>query len=472
VFDDAPDKDHLDEYLHYALMRGEASANFAIPERNGIPMDVPLLQRFNKHRLAILDSVIAETDKNYGVFKGTRIDLGLFNKFLVEASKTETHKTGKDIRWPRTESGQLAIDIKTFGKMEEEYPDLLKPLKTLVKLIPLFKKSSVIGGMGTLERKADGTEKAGLVVGRDGRNRASLMPFSTKTARCAPSTSKYIWQWPRALRSFMAPNPGMAIINFDWSQQEILIAAGLSEDPIRMQDYNSGDTYTAFGKRIGLIPQDWLVGPGEPQHDNRGQCKICELSIQYLRSAEGLARVLGIPVVNAMRLLDQHRKTYPTFWAWSGSARDFSKMYGYVETMYGWVLHITPETKVRTVGNFPMQAHGSHMLHLALGRLVDKGVKVIGTVHDSIFVECRMEQIEETKKIVITEMEGASSDIVPGYVCRVDAHVTKDGERYVDEADVIDKKGDHQDINNRKVWKTMMVALLKAEAADGGGDAT
>jgi DNA polymerase-1 len=457
-----PDKDCLDEYLHYAMMRGTAAANFAVPERNGIPMDVDLLGRFNKHRMTILETLISATDQNYGVFKGTTLDKGLFANFLTE----------HDITWPRTESGQLATDIETFEDMalegSDEQRDLIKPLETLAKLIPLFKKSSIIGGAGTLERKADGTEKVGLVVGRDARNRTGLMPFGALTARCTPSTSKYIWQWPRATRSFIKPDPGTALMYFDWSQQEIFIAAGLSFDLARMQDYQTGDTYTAFGKRIGLIPKDW---PKKPKHPSRGQCKICELSIQYLRGAAGLARVLHMGIANAKYLLDRHRKTYSTFWTWSEAARDFSQMYGYIQTMYGWVLHVTPQTKVRTVGNFPMQAHGAHMLHLALGYLVDAKVKVAGTVHDAIFVECPMDQIEETEKIVVAAMERASGDIVPGYVCRVDVHITRDGERYVDEADVIDEKGDHQDINNRKVWKTIMDALQKAEEAEGGANA-
>lgn len=447
-----PDKDYIDEYLHYALMRGRAAANFAVPERIGIPLDVALIRRFDRHKHTILDALIQETDKDYGIYKGSEINEILFSKFVAK----------HDLVWPRTEKGYLSTEYDTLKDMSVKNPELIGPLRDLAEIIPLFKRNCIIAGYGKVEIGHDGKEKTGLIIGRDGRNRTGLLPFGTVTGRCTPSTAEYIFQWSKALHSFIMPKPGMAILCFDWKAQEVFLAGGLSGDKVRMLDYQTGDVYTAFGKRIGMIPADW---PKKPKHKYRGQCKICELSIQYLRTDVGLARVLLTGIAYAREMLKLHRKTYWKYWTWSDAVRNFSKMYGYIYTIYGWVLHLTPDTKVRTICNFPMQSHGAHMLHLALGYLVDAGIQVCGTVHDSICVECEIGRIEETTKIVVDAMERASSDIVPGHICQVD--VLKPViylDRLVDEVDVIDQDGDWQDRNNRKLWKVVMDALERGEA--------
>ena len=45
----------------------------------------------------------------------------------------------------------------------------------------------------------------------------------------------------------------MALAYVDWSQQELGIAAALSEDPRMMDAYRSGDFYLTFAKMAGAM---------------------------------------------------------------------------------------------------------------------------------------------------------------------------------------------------------------------------
>jgi hypothetical protein len=77
-----------------------------------------------------------------------------------------------------------------------------------------------------------------------------------------------------------------------------------------MTDYNTGDTYTEFGKRAGMISPG---GTKKTHPEERKICKMCELSIQYLQGPHGLGARLHKPPIYAKALLQQHRETYPIY---------------------------------------------------------------------------------------------------------------------------------------------------------------
>ena len=69
-----------------------------------------------------------------------------------------------------------------------------------------------------------------LAIGSDGRNRTPLKPFTTKTGRCAPSGSAYLYTQAKWLRFLARPPKGRALLIFDWKAQELGVAAVQSGD--------------------------------------------------------------------------------------------------------------------------------------------------------------------------------------------------------------------------------------------------
>ena len=85
-------------------------------------------------------------------------------------------------------SGKLCTDDETFREMCMLYP-LVNPLRELRCSLSKLKLNS-------------------LAVGADARNRTPLWAYGTKTARCAPSTAKYVFGPAKWLRFGVAPALG------------------------------------------------------------------------------------------------------------------------------------------------------------------------------------------------------------------------------------------------------------------------
>jgi hypothetical protein len=130
----------------------------------------------------------------------------------------------------------LALDDDTFKDMAESYP-ALQPLRQLRQALDMLSLSD-------------------LPVGGDGRNRCLMSPFGTITGRCAPSTSRFVFARPAWMRSLIRPEEGRALAYIDWSSQEYGVGAVLSGDGAMTADYEAGDPYLGFAKRVGMVPAD------------------------------------------------------------------------------------------------------------------------------------------------------------------------------------------------------------------------
>ena len=120
-----------------ALLRGRYAAAVARMEHTGIPIDVPTLDMLRQHWGDIKLGLIADIDKDYGVFEGTTFKAGLFASWL----------DAEGIAWPRTTTGRLQLDQDTFRDMAKAYPKL-GPLKELRHALSEMRLEEIRGGSG------------------------------------------------------------------------------------------------------------------------------------------------------------------------------------------------------------------------------------------------------------------------------------------------------------------------------------
>jgi DNA polymerase I len=385
--------------IPHALLRGRYMAAVAAMEHNGVPIDSEMLAKVREHWEAIKDDLIAAIDSNYGVYDGRSFKMDRFARWL----------SANNIAWPRLESGQLDLDRDTFRQQARAYP----------AVSPLYELRSSLAEL----------RLNNLAVWSDGRNRALLSPFQSRTGRNQPSNTKYIFGPSVWIRHLIKPPPGHGIAYIDWSQQEYGIAAWLSGDRAMIEACSSGDPYLAFAKQAGIVPADATKETYKAQRD---MCKACVLGIQYGMQSETLATRIGESNLVARELLLAHRTTYRQFWKWSDAAVDHAMLHGVLWTVFGWHLRVGPDTNPRMLRNYLMQANGAEMLRLACCLGTERGVEVCAPVHDAVLICAPLDRLDQDIAAMRQAMAEASRAVLGGFELTTDAAAVRYPDRYSD----------------------------------------
>ena len=350
---------------------------------------------------------------------GRRFSTKLFTEWLANAG----------VPWLRLVSGALDLSDDAFRQMARQYPEvaLLRELRHTLSQMRLNS----------------------LAVGSDDRNRCLLSAFRASTGRNQPSNSKFIFGPSAWLRSLIQPEQGWAVAYVDWSQQEFGIAAALSGDAAMAEAYLSGDPYLSFAKQAGAVPDD---ATKQSHTKERGVFKVLSLAVQYGMAEQSLAVQLDQPPAYAAALLRLHRETYPTFWNWSEAAVNHAMLHGWLQTVFGWRIHVGENVNPRSLANFPMQANGAEMLRLACCLATERGIRVCAPVHDALLIEAPVDRIEATVAATQAAMLEASQIVLDGFELRTDAEIVRYPDRYVDG-------------RGKKMWSEVMGILESLGAA-------
>jgi hypothetical protein len=276
------------------------------------------------------------------------------------------------------------------------------------------------------KRMIDALKNLKLEIGADGRNRFWLNPFGTKTGRNNPSTNRALFGLPHTMRSFMKPSLGMALAQIDYGNQEIGIAAFLSNDSTAIEDYLSGDSYRQFAAAS--------LGIFNPTEQQRQIYKAVVLGRIYGKGADSLARDLGISKSKARHIMDQMSARYPVLNAWLERVTTKAAHCVPIICTLGWSLAMTGKPgEERTFLNFPMQANASELMRLVIVRA--SKLHLIGCAHDSFLIEDSIDRIEASVAEMQKIMRKASRDLLGGFELRADCKpndIVRYPDRFVD----------------------------------------
>jgi hypothetical protein len=391
---------HID--LPRALLRGRSMAAFSAMEYAGSPIDTDTLAQLLEGWTAIQDQLIAEIDKDYGVYEGRTFKYERFEAWLA----------GYGIPWPRLESGRLDLSDQAFRQQARAYP-IVSPLRELRSALSDLRLND-------------------LAVGKDARNRCLLSPFGARSSRNTPSNTKYIFGPSVWLRGLIKPPAGYGVAYIDWAQQELGIAAALSRDPALIKAYQSGDAYLGFAKQARAIPED---GTAKTHPAQRELFKQCMLAVQYGQGEVGLAQRIGQPRAVARELLQFHNRTYKVFWRWSDAAVDTAMLKGSLHTVFGWQIRLAGEPNPRSLRNFPMQANGAEMMRLAGCLAIERGIEVCAPIHDAFLICAPLARLDADITKMRAAMAEASRIVLDGFELRTDCKdeaVVRYPDRYMD----------------------------------------
>jgi hypothetical protein len=385
--------------LPRALLRGRYMAAAAALEDAGTPIDVGMLDLFQRHWTNIQDRLIAEIDSAYHVYEGHAFKTERFAAWLA----------ANNIPWPLLDSGNLDLSDDTFRQQSRAYL-AVSPLRELRSTLSELRLND-------------------LAVGTDGRNRTILGAFRSRTERNQPSNTKFIFGPSVWLRGLIRPPPGHALAYVDWTQQEVGIAAALSGDQALQAAYQSGDCYLAFAKQAHVVPNDATRATHGAQ---RELFKQCMLGVQYGMEWQSLARRIAQPGIVARDLLRAHHETYRRFWAWSDAVLDQAMLVGVIHTVFGWPVHVAERANPRSLRNFPMQANGAEMLRIACCLATERGIEVCAPVHDAVLICSPLDRIDADTAAMRAAMAEASRFVLSGFELNTDVKVVRWPDRYMD----------------------------------------
>ncbi|MBS7350773.1 MAG: hypothetical protein KIG95_11585, partial [Comamonas sp.] len=386
--------------LDRALLRGSYAWPAAYSHALGIPVDKHLFELLRDNLQAFRTHLSESAEHDFGVYKNGSFSHERFTQYLSDQGVPAWPRSVTQERWK--------VDKDTFEAMALLHPQI-EPLRQVQRVVAKVRALS-------------------MSVGEDGRNRASLRPFSSITGRNQPRSSESVIGLPSWLRGLVRPEPGKAVLYIDFAQQELAIAAALSGDEAMKTAYCSGDFYLSFAKKAAAVPEDATKATHALE---RERFKVVALGVLFGMSAQGIASRLGISVQQGEDLLNAHKRAFPRFWEWSNGLLDKTQMEGKLETLFGWELHWGQESKERTVKNFPMQATGAEMMRLAHDALVQAGIQVCAPIHDAFLIECEESQIQDVIQRSQEVLAWASGVVLDGFEVGSEVEVVRHGERWL-----------------------------------------
>lgn len=349
-------------------------------------------------------------------------DQGYTEDITPENTRELLFKTLKLPVQNRTKADNLpAVDRESLEKLEKKHP-----------IVPLLMEHAKV-------TKLLSTYVDGLIphIRPDGRVRSSINIAGTRSGR--PSSSKpnlmnipSRGSWAGMAKSIFNAPPGHVIVQLDYSQIEVRIAAMLSQDPDLIQAYVDGvDVHRRTAARAFGVPEN------EVTKDQRRDAKAVVFGVMFGKSPSSLAKDLGITLAKGQMIYNSVLGVYGVLSKWMQQQRKRCERtgvcYTYLPDSHGvlnkarmrqlWQI-AEPDSGAQSTArngsvNTPIQGSASDFMMRTICAVVDWIVdnripaRVTNTVYDSILIEAPFAQALATASKVKGIMEGQPSAGVP-----------------------------------------------------------
>lgn len=396
----------LSDWLRAAHSRADYAVRTARMVTEGYPVNVGKLERFQKNTHLILKAAAEECLQHLpDSFKLNK----KFQRYVMTEKVVREWIEGQGKPyWRRTDKDALSLSRDAFHDWFDSESDgfagaFCRYLKT---------KQSLNGFLPGESKRGKFTD----YLGSDGRVRPYFGIYGSQSSRSQPGAVGFIPLKAHWMRNFIEAKPGRAMCGIDYSSQEFLIAAVLSQDKAMMEAYASGDVYLAFAKAAKLAPRD---ATKQSHAKVRDLCKALVLGISYDMSPRGLAPRLAsisgevVTEETAASYIDTFFDIYGSYEEWKRETLREYRDAGRLELPDGWPMHGDNDNE-RSVGNFPIQGHGAVIMREAVRRAQDRGLAVVFTLHDAIYIEHDAEDAGAIR-LLMASMQDAYAHVMSAY---------------------------------------------------------
>ena len=221
----------------------------------------------------------------------------------------------------------------------------------------------------------------------------------------------------RAIRGAFVPEPGWVLLDADYSQIELRVAAALAQDPVLLAAFEAGeDIHRRTASEVMGLPMDQVTA------DDRSKAKAVNFGLLYGQGAFALAANLGITQKEAKAFIERYFERMPKVAAWIEGAKAKAIAEGLVRTHWGRIRRIpeleSPNKQFQAQGlreavNTIVQGTAADLMRRAMVRL-HRSLQASGLrarlllqVHDELLMEAPPEEVEQASALLKDAMEGA-----------------------------------------------------------------
>lgn len=259
-----------------------------------------------------------------------------------------------------------------------------------------------------------------ILMDEGGRLHPHFKPFHTITGRLSCENPN-MQQVPRDtfIRGIIGGRPGWQLVEADYSQAEMRLAAHYSQDPALLRIYNSGrDVHMEMAMQITGLSAD------EVSSEQRKQAKAVNFGFLYGMGWKNFVDYakdnygLDVTEYEAQQARKDYFNQFRKLTEWHARQRKKAQANGFVTSAIGRKrrLHDIRSTNEgiraeaeRQAINSPVQSLASDMMGLAMIQLEERlpasEAILISTVHDSILFEIREDKLDKWVPVITETME-------------------------------------------------------------------
>lgn len=269
---------------------------------------------------------------------------------------TKVFSNASKLSDPISLSSPTQLAILFYDILGLESPDKKAPRGTGEDILKHFAQGKeknlceAILGMRNVE-KLLGTyiDKMPEIALEDGRVHASYNQYGAKTGRFSSQDPNLqnIPSHNKEIRQMFKAQDGYVLIGSDFSQQEPMVTAHLSNDK-KMQEafINGKDIYATIAALAFHKPyeeckefrEDGTVNPAGKER--RTQAKSIVLGILYGRQIPSIAEQLGVSTKEAQAIYDKVISSFPALGKFIEDSQEMARTEGYVTTAWGRRRHL------------------------------------------------------------------------------------------------------------------------------------
>lgn len=334
--------------------------------------------------------------QEFNIASPKQLGLILFEKLNIDSNakktKTKQYSTGEEILVKLVDKHPIIQKIL-------DYRGLTKLLSTYVEALPLLVNKRT-GKIHTSYNQAIAATGRLSSVNPNLQN----IPIRTENGR-------------QIRKAFIPSDENHTFLSADYSQIELRIMAALSQDEEMLKAFNEGkDIHSITAAKIYQISEEQV------DSDMRRKAKTANFGIIYGISAFGLSQRLNISRSEAKELIDGYFENFPKIKSFMDKQIELARNQGFVQTIKGrkrYLSDINSSNAVvrgmaeRNAINAPIQGSAADIIKIAMINIYRQfetlklKSKMVLQVHDELNFDVKIDELDQVKKIVKTEMEGA-----------------------------------------------------------------